>query len=360
MPHLVDLVGGEQRRVIARIAGDGQAPALDGVGEQHARPVLFRVALGEGGEQRAEVVPGQVSDQRGELVVGDAGAEILDGRGSAIQEALAHGGRLQAEQRLIVLVRHRVDPVAEAVAAWLAERRLERAAVLGLHDVPAGRAQLLLPLRDPDTGHHPVQRLPVHVDDPQHVAQAVGGWVGDCLPDVPLIEFGVTDDRDEPAARPGAEMRVHVAAGRGGEQRRGRAEADRAGGEVDAVGVLGPARVGLQPAERAQRGQIGPVQVAQQILNGVVDRRGVRLHTDPVWRIQVGEVQRRQYGDEAGARGLMTADLDTVASLPVVVGCVDDPGREPQHPLLDLVQDGRVVSDRRRRGGHVLHAAAPG
>ena len=62
--QLVDLLGGQQRRVVARVAGDRQAPALDRVGEQHARPVLLRVALGERLQQRAEVVAGQVGDQR--------------------------------------------------------------------------------------------------------------------------------------------------------------------------------------------------------------------------------------------------------------------------------------------------------
>ena len=65
--------------MVARITGDGQAPALDGVGEQHAGPVLLGVALAEGGQQRAEVMAGQVGDQAGELgVAGDARAEVAD------------------------------------------------------------------------------------------------------------------------------------------------------------------------------------------------------------------------------------------------------------------------------------------
>ena len=35
----------------------------------------------------------------------------------------------------------------------------------------------------------------------------------------------------------------------------------------------------------------------------------------------------------------MPADLDPVAGVAVVVGRVDDPGREPEHALLDLEQD---------------------
>ena len=47
----------------------------------------------------------------------------------------------------------------------------------------------------------------------------------------------------------------------------------------------------------------------------------------------------------------MTADLDAVAGVALVVGGVDDPGRQPQHALLDVLQDRGVVADRGRRGG---------
>ncbi len=225
--------------------------------------------------------------------------------------------------------------------------------------MPAGRAELLLPLRDPDAGHHAVQRLPVDVDDPQHVAQAVGRRVGHRFPDVALVQLGVADQRDEPAARPRSEVRVDIPPCGGGKQRRGGAEADRPGREVHAVRVLGPAGVGLQAAERSQGRQVGPVQVAQQVLDGVVHRRGVRLHAHPVRGVQVGKVERRHHRDQTRARGLMPANLDPVARLPVVVRRVHDPRREPEHSLLDLLQDGRVVSDRGRRGGHVLHDGLP-
>ena len=55
----------------------------------------------------------------------------------------------------------------------------------------------------------------------------------------------------------------------------------------------------------------------------------------------------------------MTADLDAVAGLPVVVGCVDDPGRQPQHPLLDLVQDGQVGARATAPGCGDCHPTLP-
>jgi len=69
-------------------------------------------------------------------------------------------------------------------------------------------------------------------------------------------------------------------------------DADRAGGVVHRVRVrvLGPARVALQPAELTQRGQVGLVhQLAEQVVDRMQHRRGMRLHRDPVTRRQVPE-----------------------------------------------------------------------
>ena len=38
----------------------------------------------------------------------------------------------------------------------------------------------------------------------------------------------------------------------------------------------------------------------------------------------------------------MAADLDAVAGVAVVVGGVDDAGRQPQHALLDFLKNGQV------------------
>ncbi len=82
----VDLLGGQQRGVVARVAGDRQPPALHGVGEDHARPVGDGVALGVRVEHRGEVVAAEVGDEGGEFVVGDVGDERLDGGGGAVEE----------------------------------------------------------------------------------------------------------------------------------------------------------------------------------------------------------------------------------------------------------------------------------
>ena len=360
--HLVDLLGQQQGGVVARVARDRQPPALHRVGEDHAGPVPDLIAGGVGGQHAGQVVPTQVGDQRGQLVVGHAGQGLVHAGRGAVVEPLPQLLTGQAEQRLVVLVGHVVDPGPQRAAVGLGELGLELAPVLGLGHVPAGRLELAPPVRGADAGHHPVQRLPVEVDHPHHVAQPVRGRVEDGFPDVALVQFGVAQQGDEPGPGPVAEVRVHVPAGHRGEQGRDRAETDRPGREVDFVRVLGPGRVGLQATAGAQRGQVLPVQVAQQVLDGVEHRGRVRLHADPVLGGQVGEVQRGHRGDQRGTGGLVAADLDPVPGGPLAVGRVHHPHRQPQHPALDLIQHVQIHGGAAGHGGglrqdQVTHAA---
>jgi hypothetical protein len=99
--------------------------------------------------------------------------------------------------------------------------------------------------------------------------------------------------------------------------------------------------------------------VAEQVLDGVKGRGRVRLDADLVGGVEIREVQRGHDGDQAGAGGLMAADLDAVAGVPVMVGGVDDAGRQPQHAPLDRVQDigvGGGLGHPRCGVGHVLIA----
>jgi hypothetical protein len=79
-------------------------------------------------------------------------------------------------------------------------------------------------------------------------------------------------------------------------------------------------------------------EIAEQVVDGVQHRGGVRLDRHPVAGCEVGEPQRRHHRHEGRAGRLVTADLDPVAGLPLPVGRVDDAHREPEHPALDLLQ----------------------
>ena len=77
--------------------------------------------------------------------------------------------------------------------------------------------------------------------------------------------------------------------------------------------VLGARRIGLRAAKRAKPLQLLAALVPEQVLDGVEDRRGVRLDRDAVLRTQHVEIERGHQGRQRGARRLVAADLQPVA-----------------------------------------------
>jgi hypothetical protein len=132
------------------------------------------------------------------------------------------------------------------------------------------------------------------------------------------------------------------------------AQPDGAGREVDGVVVLGLARVRLDAFERAQLGEVLPGQVAEEVLDGVEGRRGVRLDGDAVTGLQLAEVERGEDRDHRGRGGLVAADLRAIQVRPNTVGVVDHVRREPQHATLDRFERGQLVS-RQSTGPPRLH-----
>ena len=95
----------------------------------------------------------EVGEQRRQLVVGDVGdaapADRASASGSRADQALAELVAGQADQRLVLLVAHVVDPPAQRLAAGPGEDGLQPAAVLGLEHLPAAVAEQRLELARP-------------------------------------------------------------------------------------------------------------------------------------------------------------------------------------------------------------------
>ena len=111
--HLVDLLGGQQRGVVARVARDRQPPALDRVDEHHTGPVLLRVARGEASSSEPRSCPARSVTRVASSASGMSAQNWLHLRRRPVQEPGPQLGPAEAEQRLVVLVGHGVDPVAE-------------------------------------------------------------------------------------------------------------------------------------------------------------------------------------------------------------------------------------------------------
>ena len=196
-------------------------------------------------------------------------ADVLAG-----QDAVGDLVGRHAQHPLVLLVGHLLEPAAQRRGRRGARTAREtNRPHFERDDLPAGGGEHALEALDLDVGHDAVQGLAVEVDDPQQLAERGDLRVGDGLPDGALVELGVAEQADEPAGGGGVgEVGAGVAVRDGRPQRGGGADADRAGGEVDGVGVLEPAGVALQPALGAQRRQVGGVEVAEQVVDGVQHR----------------------------------------------------------------------------------------
>src|SRR5262249_21358607 len=131
---------------------------------------------------------------------------------------------------------------------------------------------------------HRVEALAVVIDDPPAIAQALLPAFEDRLEDVAFVELGVADEGDHAALGllQAPAVRAHVILHERGEQRLRHAEAYRAGGEVDVVGVLAARRIALRALVAAKALELVPALAAEQILDGVIDRTGVRLDGDAI------------------------------------------------------------------------------
>ena len=189
--------------MVERVARQRQAEPLDGVGEDDDRRVRDGVGFGQHFEQARQVVSGRgwrrpaagphrrspATDEQDRLRLGRIGHV---GQAAAQLRAVA-----QADQRLVLLVAHLVDAPAQRVATRFAHRRFQPGAVLRLEDLPAGAGEERLQPRRAHAGDDPVETLPVEVDDPDDVAQPLDRLLGDRFPDIPLVQLGVADERDE-------------------------------------------------------------------------------------------------------------------------------------------------------------------
>ena len=346
-----------QAGVVVLVSRERQSHALDRVRNETRRLIAVRlgaqrvdhrfdVMAAEIGHQRAQIVIRQRVDDRARLGAPEIGQQRLAPRRAALEG-----------QRRIERVRAVIDPGAQCLAALARERGFQTAAVLDGDDVPAHVAEQALDAAEQPVGHDGIEALAVVVHDPPQIADVVFPAFQQRLVDVAFVEFSVAGDGDMAAGRQvGAAqpMQPHVI----GHQRRERGhrhtKPDGAGGKIHLRPVLDARGIGLHAAQLPQPLHLLQRLPAEQIVDGVEHRSGMRLHRDAVLRAGDLEIQRRHDGDHRGARRLVPAHLQPVTIGSDVVGVVDHPRRQPEQLLFKLLQDVHAVGGRDlrdRRGG---------
>jgi hypothetical protein len=187
--------------MIVLMAGHRQAIALDGVSNETGRPVVVDIV--ERFDDRRQIVAAEVTHQLRQFFVGSAFDQLCNRAlvADVIEQPLAPGRATLEQQRRIELVRAGVNPLAQGLAAWFAERRLLQGAVFQDHDVPAKILEQVFVALPQTLAHHRIEALPVVVDDPPAIAQALLPAFEHGLENVALVELGVADQRDHATFR---------------------------------------------------------------------------------------------------------------------------------------------------------------
>ncbi len=271
----------DQRRVVEASPANGSMPALDGVGEDDGRAVALRVGRRATPLQLGLVVPAEVGEQPGQVVVGDIGDDARRGhRGRSAGAPSISRARASGPGRRIRTWYSSLDMSSmrsrSASPPGIAKRSCSRRPYFASSTCQPAAANMPSTRWMRMPGHDPIQALAVEVDDHRHVPEVAQAVLEDRLPDVALVELGVADERDE--APLGllrdrvVEVQAQVAIGERREHRGDGAQAHRARREVDRVGVLRPRRVGLQPAELAQPRQHRPSRLPSRYWSAWIGR----------------------------------------------------------------------------------------
>ena len=251
--HLVER---HQAGMIVLVAGEGQAVALDRVGDEAGRLVALDAL--EGVEHGLHVVAGEVGHQPVQRWRRHAASRMRRTPGYWLRSRFSASRQPappMVDQRRVERVGAVVDPVPQVLAAGLGEGRLQQLAVLQRDDAPADQLEHLADAAEQPVVDDAVEALAVVVDDPPEVPHVVLPAFEQGLEDVALVELGVADQRDHAAGRALAVAQLlqpHIVLHDRGEERHGDAQPDRAGREVDVVDVLGARGIGLRAAQAAE------------------------------------------------------------------------------------------------------------
>ena len=327
--------------MVVGIARGRQPPAFDRIGENYRGAICGGVGLFKDTNHLGEVVAAQIADDAGQFLIAYRGQQpfqvcvLVPVYCDEAAPQLVAG---QTHQQLILLVAHVIDAFAHALAVLLGKEALQLASILRLQHLPTPTVEHRHQRPGADAGNHPVQALAVQIHDPDVVGQ-FGHPVGeDGFPYIALVQLCVADDGNKAVGGHVFKVQLGIVVGQRGKGRGDCSQPYGAGGEIDRVGILGTAGIGLQAAKGAQGGQVVAGQLAEQVLDGVKDRRGVGLDRHPVAVLEQVKVERGHNGHHAGRRGLVSTNFDAVPLRTNAVGLMHDAHGEPQYPFLNVVE----------------------
>src|SRR5581483_6792804 len=194
-------------------------------------------------QPRQFVIAARFDQARDRALIADSVIKVPAPRRAALED-----------ERRVKLVRTGIDPPPQRLPARLAKSGFEQRTVFQNPHVPAKIAEQLLDTLPQALANDGVEALPVVIDDPPAIAQALLPAFEYAFENVAFVEFGVANQRHHAALRPVETPAVgaHVILHERGKQRLRHTQTDRAGGEIDVVGILGARRIGLRAVIAAE------------------------------------------------------------------------------------------------------------
>ena len=248
-------------------------------------------------------------------------------------------------QSRIELVRTIIDPAPQDFAAGLGKRRLLERAVFEEHHVPAEIAEQVLIALPQTFADDRVEALPVVIDDPPAISQALFPALEHGFENIALVELGIAQKGDHTAFRPldTPAVGAHIILRQRRKQGLRNAKTDGASRKIDVVGIFGARRIRLRAFIAPEVFELLACLAAEQILDRVKIRRSMRFDRDTILRPQSMEIKRSHNRRERRRRCLVTTDFQPIGVATNMISVVDCPSREPQHFALKLGEYGMIL-----------------
>ena len=218
--------------------GEGQAHALDGIGNEAGGLIARRILGAEGLGQGFNVMPAEIVHERGKLIIRkrvNNGANTGDATKIG-QNGSAPGSTSLEGQRGVEAVRAIINPAAQLIAIWSGKGRFQLAAVFERDDIPTHIAEQALDTAEKPVRHDGIERLAVVIHDPPDIADIVLPAFQQGFVDIALIQFGIAHHGDMPAWRDALRrhaMQMHIILHKRPERRECYAKPNRTGREIN-------------------------------------------------------------------------------------------------------------------------------
>jgi hypothetical protein len=132
--------------MIAWISCDWETPTFHGVSENNTRSICLFLTFNVSLDQRVNIVSTKILYYRREFSIAHPSSEKFDLDGSPFEKSVPQLCDWETKQRLVLLIRDFIDPVAQTITSRKLEGFLHELPVFQLNYMPTGCLEMTTPL----------------------------------------------------------------------------------------------------------------------------------------------------------------------------------------------------------------------